>query len=577
MAICIPATLPENMPYESEAILMRAFQTRLGDDFLVFHSFPWLAPDRDDLTSPVREGEADFVLMHREKGVLVIEAKGGEVVLRNRQWSRVIGGGRLRDMRDPAQQVRRAARALRKRIELICGEAIYQKIRFATAVAFPHCVFRDTPPADLPARTVMTMDDLTDIENAVDRAFEAFGRSQAALTGVEFDAVRRALAPEFAVYEPLKLDVEAAGQVLARLTRQQIQILNGFTANPRAVVHGVAGSGKTMLGLQRARRFAREGRSVLFTCFNAELARWLNEQVATDQYDQGSLTIRHFHGLAAEVLKKAGLPLDPIGDNLHYWDVVVPDQMATAAGSLYPDDAPFDALVVDEAQDFSPGWWDALAYLTGLREDVPTWAFLDRNQSLRRDPVDPPLENAAVLHLDTNCRNTRRIVGFAAATAKITADAAEMAPLGRPPRLIAAQTQAAIPGLVQGELQRLLRDHRLKPEQIALIGPTAWRNGILGRWTEMGGVKLTESASEWRKGQSILCTTARSFKGLEADVVVLYDLNGVGGLFTESDLYVAVTRARSHLLLVTQNATFGEQMKAAIISVSAIGDELERA
>ncbi len=577
MAICIPNTLPESMPYDSEALLMRAFQTRLSDDFLVFHSFPWLAPDRDDIDAPVREGEADFVVLHREKGMLVVEAKGGEVVLRNRQWSRVLGGGRLKPIRDPAQQVRRAARALRKRVELICGEAIHQKIRFATAVAFPHCVFRDTPPSDLPARTIMTMDDLADIENAIDRALDAFGRSHAALTGVEFEAVRRALAPEFTVYEPLRLDVEAAGQVLARLTRQQIQILNGFAANPRAVIQGVAGSGKTMLGLQRARRFACEGRSVLFTCFNAELARWLNEEVADDRYDRGSLTIRHFHGLAAEVLKKAGLPLEPVGDNQHYWDVVVPDQMATAAGSLYPDDAPFDALVVDEAQDFSPGWWDALAYLTGLSPDVPTWAFLDRDQSLRRDPVDPPLENAAVLHLDTNCRNTRRIVGFAAATAKITAEAAEMAPLGRPPRLVLAPTQAAIPGLVQGELQRLLRDHRLRPAQIALIGPTSWKNGVLARWTEMAGVKLTDSASEWRKGQVILCTTARSFKGLEADVVVLYDINGVGGLFTESDLYVAVTRARGHLLVVSQTSAFAEQLKAAIIGVSAMGDTLESA
>jgi hypothetical protein len=75
----------------------------------------------------------------------------------------------------------------------------------------------------------------------------------------------------------------------------------------------------------------------------------------------------------------------------------------------------------------------------------------------------------------------------------------------------------------------------------------------------------------------ILCTTARSFKGLEADVVVLYDINGVGGLFTESDLYVAVTRARGHLLVVSQNSAFAEQLKAAIIGVSAMGDTLESA
>lgn len=572
MAICIPPTLPESMDHDSEALLMQALQTRLGDDYLIMHSFPWLAPTRDDLDSPVREGEADFVVLHREKGVLVIEAKGGEVVLRDRQWSRVVGGRKLKEIRDPARQVRRAARALRKRIEIICGKPIYDKIRFATAVAFPHCVFRDKPPADLPVTTIMTSDDLADIEIAVDRAFNSFGKSEGLLTGLEFEAVRKALAPEFALYEPLKIDIDAAGAALARLTRQQIQILNGFEGNPRAIVHGVAGSGKTMLGLQRARRFAREGHDVLFTCYNAELARWLNEQIADDRYDNGSVTVCHFHGLASEIIKAAGLPFDPVGDLGRYWDVIVPDQMATAASALYGDRAPYNALVVDEAQDFSPGWWDALAYLTGLEPDVPTWAFLDRDQSLRRETADPPLDGAMVLHLNTNCRNTRRIVGFAAETARVTADAAEMAPLGRPPRLLVAPARASIAGLLQGELQRLLRDHRMSPSQIVLIGSSSWKNGPLAGWKEIVGVKLTDSASEWRQGDALLCTTARSFKGLEADVVVLYDINGLGNFFSESDLYVAVTRARGHLVIVNASSPFTDQLHVAAIGVSAIGE-----
>lgn len=572
MAICIPPTLPESMPYDSEALVMDALQKRLGDDYLIMHSFPWLTPDRDDVGSAMREGEADFVILHRDKGVLVIEAKGGEVVCRDRQWKRVVGGGKTKDLRDPAQQARRAMRALRKRIEVICGERTSERIRYATAVAFPHCVFRDEPPADLPPATIITSDDLSDIEVAIERAFNSFGKPKGSLTGPEFEAVRKALAPEFALYEPLKIDIDAAGVALARLTRQQIQILSGFDGNAKAIVHGVAGSGKTMLALQRARRFARDGHDVLFTCYNAELARWLNEQVADDRYDKGSVTVKHFHALAAETIKAAGMPFEPVGESGHFWDVVVPDQLATSASVVYGDKAPFTALVVDEAQDFSPDWWDALAYLTGLKSDVPTWAFLDRDQSLRREPSDPPLEGTVVLHLNTNCRNTRRIVGFAAAAAQVTADAAEMAPLGRPPRMIVAPSRAHIPGLIQGELQRLLRDHRMSPSQIVLIGSSSWKNGPLAGWKEMAGVKLTESATDWRRGDGLLCTTARSFKGLEADVVVLYDVSGLGNFFSAGDLYVAVTRARGHLVIVNTRSAFSEQLQAAAIKVSAIGD-----
>jgi len=577
MAICIPETLPESMDHNSEALLMAALQRRLGDDFLIMHSFPWLFPGREDIDAPAREGEADFVLLHREKGMLVIEAKGGVVVLRDRRWRRVLEDGRLREIRDPAQQVRRAERALRKRLEIVCGDSVVRKIRFATAVAFPHCVFRDEPPPDLPARTIITMDDLAGIELAIERAFGAFGAPKGPLTGAEFDEVRRALAPEFALYEPLKLDVDAAGKILAQLTRQQTQVLRGFSSNQRAIIHGVAGSGKTMLALERARRFAREGHATLFTCYNVELAKWVAEQTANDRYETGSLTVRHFHGLAADVLKQAALPLEPAGDAAKYWDEIVPDTMATAAITIYGDKAPFDALVVDEAQDFSPGWWDSLQYLTGLNDQVPTWAFLDRDQSLRRDPVDPPLPGAVVLELDINCRNTRRIVAFATNAAHILTEPSELAPLGRPPRMIVAPSQAAIAGLVQNEIRRLLEDHRLRPDQIVLIGPTAWKNGCLGRWSSIAGAKLTDSAAEWRSGGVILSTTARRFKGLEADVVILYDLHGIGPLFTKSDLYVALTRARSHIVLVTQSSDFANQLQAAVIAVTAIGQEPELA
>jgi superfamily I DNA/RNA helicase len=182
-----------------------------------------------------------------------------------------------------------------------------------------------------------------------------------------------------------------------------------------------------------------------------------------------------------------------------------------------------------------------------------------------------------VLELDINCRNTRRIVAFATNAAHILTEPSELAPLGRPPRMIVAPSQAAIAGLVQNEIRRLLEDHRLRPDQIVLIGPTAWKNGCLGRWSSIAGAKLTDSAAEWRSGGVILSTTARRFKGLEADVVILYDLHGIGPLFTKSDLYVALTRARSHIVLVTQSSDFANQLQAAVIAVTAIGQEPELA
>jgi superfamily I DNA/RNA helicase len=100
----------------------------------------------------------------------------------------------------------------------------------------------------------------------------------------------------------------------------------------------------------------------------------------------------------------------------------------------------------------------------------------------------------------------------------------------------------------------------LKPTQIALIGPAAHLSGSLARFHEIDGRPLTTDAGEWRRGRGLLVTTARSFKGLEADAIVLYDLDGFSERFTLADLYVAWTRARHRLVIICQ----GREVRAEI-------------
>ena len=199
------------------------------------------------------------------------------------------------------------------------------------------------------------------------------------------------------------------------------------------------------------------------------------------------------------------------------------------------------------------------------------WAFLDKAQSLRRDPVEPPIANAFRFALDVNCRNTRRIVACANAATQIDSMPFELAPLGRPPKIITSPCPAAVSGLVQQEVRILLREHRLEPHQIAILGPASKAKGPLANVAAIDDVQFVEDASQWREGQGILFSTARRFKGLEADVVIIADFSGLGGLFTVSDLYVALTRARSHLIIVAHNRTAKESLDAALAAAIAVG------
>lgn len=572
MAQFIPAIDPETMEFGSEADLARAMLSQLGPGYLVMHSLPWVFPARDDIDAPAREGEADFLILHRQFGLLILEVKGGEIALKGRTWIRWVKAG-PKEIKDPVKQARRSLWALKKRLTLISGKSVADRTLISVGVAFPHCLYKDHPPSDLPPEAILTMDDLPNLEPAILRAYKAGGGGKYELSVQEFDAVRRALAPEFRVYEPLRVSVDNTAETLARLTRQQLQVLRAFDGNPRAIVEGVAGSGKTLLAMQRAKSFAKVHKAVLFTCFNSELAKWIREEMGDDLVENGGkITVQNFHRLASDLCKRADIEfVANAGDAARWWDEKAPDLLAEAAMELYGDGPPFDALVVDEAQDFSPGWWDALEYLCDRGN--PVWAFLDKAQSLRREPVEPPLDGAFRVALDVNCRNTRRIVACANSATNISSEPFDLAPLGRPPKLIVPQSPAAISGLVQQELRALLTDQRLEPRQIAILGPTSKSKGPLANVAAIDGSPLVDDASAWREGKGVLVTTARRFKGLEADVVILCDFSGLGNLFTVSDLYVALTRARSHLIIVAHDRTAKESLDAALAAAIAVGEQ----
>ncbi|MBY5340437.1 nuclease-related domain-containing DEAD/DEAH box helicase [Rhizobium leguminosarum] len=570
MAIFIPPVAPSDMEHNSEADFARALQAGLGAGFIVMHSLPWVNHARDYIGSPAREGEADFVILHRSHGVLIVEVKGGEIVLKGRKWNRV-HKRHMEEIQDPVRQARRSLWTFKRRIQQICGPRLAEKTMITVAVGFPHCAFNDQPPIDLPGKAILTLDDMGAIEPAILRAFEAGGR-QEELTADEFDAIIKVLAPEFRVYEPLKVGIDASSTLLARLTSQQLAVLRGFEANPRAIIEGVAGSGKTLLAMQRALSFAKSKHSVLFTCYNVELAKWIREELAGHLVENGgNITVSNFHRLGAELCKEAGIDFTPNQANPDlWWDQLAPDLLAQAAMLLHAEPA-FDAVVIDEAQDFSPNWWDALEYL--YDPGGPTWAFWDKAQSLRREPIIPPIKDAFRFHLETNCRNTRRIAVCASAAANVPSEPFDLAPLGRPPRVIVPPNASALSGLVQQELRSLLKEHRLAPKQIAVLAPTQRQNGPLSQVHAINGIPFTSDAAAWRANSGILWSTARSFKGLEADVILLCGFPGLGDVFTVSDLYVALTRARSHLVIVPRDRTAREILDHAIAVATTHGEE----
>jgi superfamily I DNA/RNA helicase len=248
-----------------------------------------------------------------------------------------------------------------------------------------------------------------------------------------------------------------------------------------------------------------------------------------------------------------------------FWDSEVPLILEQALEVLGNEGAatPFDAVVVDEAQDFSPDWWVTIESLTRRGRAGRLYAFLDLHQSLRGDPQLPSVPLPTHFRLLTNCRNTQQIAKSAACLAQVEVAILPSSPAGEAPATRRAPSETAEAGIVLGEVRQLLKQG-LAASQIVLMGPAAYEKGLLGRYREVDGVALIDDASDWRRGGGILVTTARSFKGLEADVVIIYGLNSFGMLFTRTDLYVAWTRARHRLVIVCQAGEVRAAVEASL-------------
>lgn len=550
----LPRIEPRDIPVAPERLVYQAL-AGLPDEYVVMHSLPWLRPDRDLRGHPLREGEADFVIVHPRRGLLVIEVKGGDLTLEDRTWRRRGAGGQ-KEIRDPFEQARRNLHALLDAVE----ESARPPVRradwtYGYGVIFPTHRYEGQLPPGADPKVVVDARSMPDLPRRIEGMYQSFGAAGPALSGEQLRAALAVLAPRLQLTRCVGADIALDEARLIQLTEAQQATLMGLLENPRILIHGVAGSGKTLLALEAAVGHAERGRRALYLCFNKHLARWIEERIAAEprlQTATGEVQVAHFHALATRLIRDAHVQLTPREADPRYWDEEVPSAALQAVDLLRAagQEPGYDAIVVDEGQDFSPDWWDVVRELLVDGERGSLQVFFDRDQALRAEARPPTAWVPLQLTLDTNCRNTEAIALSGAALAGATVRVLPGTPRGEAPRLIRTAAAPDQVGLVTDELGGLLRSEGLRPSQIALIGPARWENGALGGQRLVAGTPITADPVAWRRGEGLLCTTARAFKGLEADAVILYDLSGFSDAFTVRDLYVAWTRARHRLTLL---------------------------
>jgi hypothetical protein len=209
----------------------------------------------------------------------------------------------------------------------------YPEVTFGFAAFFPDVNYDGSLPAHADKGIVLGHRDLHDASAAIERAFAAWESEPRPLNQAQYNLLIQSLSARPVFVRPIGAQIAAAQEKLLMLTESQSAAYRALLrGKPRVLVQGPAGSGKTELAMARAVELAHEGRRVLFTCYNRELATWLRERVASEPIHDGAggaLEVYSFHELCAKLARAAGLAWEP-EDTDEFWNERVSDILVTA-------------------------------------------------------------------------------------------------------------------------------------------------------------------------------------------------------------------------------------------------------
>jgi hypothetical protein len=470
-----------------------------------------------------RFGEIDFIVCGPD-GVFVLEVKGGGVSCRDGVWetrNRFGEANRLKE--SPFKQAEGAMHGLTKKLPHTLNHVFVS----GYGVVMPDV--DNLPESAEWDRTVLAdAKDFKQFEKWLIRLIKHWREKDTRTpraTSDQLRQLRQHLRPDFEAVVPLHV---AAGEVesrIARLTEDQLRLIDAVEANDRVICSGGAGTGKTMLGLELAKRWTAAGMTVAMTCHSPWLKSFLERN-------------------------------SPVG-----LTVCLSDSIHLAARRSGIDK--FDALIVDEGQDILN--MDSLSKLDGYLKDGlenGRWCFFHdiNNQSgLCGAYVPDAYEylqsfSPTKIPLRMNCRNSLPILNRIQSA--LQADMGNSG-VGDGPSVresFANDRQEAI-RFIEHELETLTEKEGFVYGDIVILSHLPFSYSLVSslsqRWQKV--ISILDGASPLNlTRQSIGFAQIPDFKGLESEAIVLIDLPTLGSSADWRSLhYVGMSRARAVLSLIS--------------------------
>jgi hypothetical protein len=552
MTLMIPAQMGPSTPHSERSFFVELRDDPATNDWTALHSLN-LVRHHNKL-----EGECDMVVLVPNRGILIVEVKG--VGVRRDQGRFFYEDNRPSDL-GPFKQAAGARWSLFKDLRDIAPA--FGKFLFWSVVIFPTVPFKERS-TEWHDWQCINSDDLKRASYAqlltgvLEKAhqFVAAAKNQgwydAERSRPSKDQCRKianVLRGNFNYVTSSPALIDEAERELMRFTQEQVEITQSIAENPRNVVKGPAGTGKTLMAMELFRANLAHGKSVLLVCFNRNLADKLQQDLKHEDLS-GNLNakVTTFHSFLTE---RIPVPEEPTSD---FWTTQLPrDFMESAVKDCMPP--PFDCVILDEAQDLmSDLYLECMDFLIRGGLKGGSWCLFGDfdNQDIYSAIGEPALDTLKALEnrgvffakhtVRKNCRNSRRVASWL--------NSLDIKPpySGMVHEHIKSEVKwlywVDMPGqaaLLEEAVGEVLKNY--KPTDVVILSPKSQRPLISTCSSDLRQRCADYNSTDLRDRNKIRTSSIAAFKGLEARVVMLTDIETMSER-GRALLYVGMSRAR---------------------------------
>jgi len=524
VAQLFPTNFDVNEVEESEQRTIDHFLKQLDDSWFVIPSIPIVVAGEDS--------EIDITLLSADHGMFVVEVKGGIITLDGSQWK-----SNGHNIKNPFDQANKAKHALIRRLKNhqkmdLTGVYVQHIVAFPDIADFPE----NGAGPGAPRNIVFTQNEL----QLADHYLQVLKQHVAPATDQQVATVLQALKPSVEAISVAGQYITGATQRIDRASVNELRLLFDLDENPRILLRGRAGTGKTFLAHHWTRRALERGERTLLVCFNRALGQDLYSNLSDfvqERNIEDQLRVGSFHSIANSLLGHNHV-IVPHNASQEFWR----DQHVNALRSHLDDiDERFDTIIIDEGQDFYETWISVLEELLVDKNKSRFYITSDESQAIFTQP--PSIQGTPVLfRLQRNVRSTRNVAEIAEPLGgAIVPDSAPSGP---------DVHQHVVRGMKEAKkrlatcLSYAIDTLNIPHSQILVLAP---HNHDIDQLTSEPLAEM--SLVRWRdreEGQ-VACATMASVKGLERLAVIVVSLDDE----VSNDLsYVALTRASVYLAVI---------------------------